>query len=287
MKITLGDDPEFHIKSNETGKVVSSIPIIKRDKNNPITFKGGVKFYSDNVLAEIAHPPVESSEDGVNLFRQIFGTIQDFLGLKYSLLPQASAYYDKDQLTDPKAIEVGCNPNYNAYVEAENPKVQFGKSGLRTGSFHIHLGHPELKSLYDKGDFVKLMDIYLGCASVIFDKDPTGPERRRFYGRAGEFRWTDYGIEYRVLGNYALRCPSLTKLVFDIATYAASHVTNKTVKDVIGIKGIQLKSQLAINTNNATAAKWVLVKAGMPTLLMSRVEADVKVGELNKEWAVA
>ena len=62
-QITLGSDPEVMIKFNSRGgRIVSSIPIIKRDKYNPVVLPGDFKVYSDNVLMEFSHPPFYSSE---------------------------------------------------------------------------------------------------------------------------------------------------------------------------------------------------------------------------------
>lgn len=282
-KITLGSDPEIHLRDNYTGRIVSSIPVLKRDKTNPILLAGKTRLYHDNVLTEIAHEPVESPKEAIVKFKDIFARVQEFLGPRYSLVPTACHVYDKEHLKEKTCWETGCNPNLDAYREMENPKVEF-TSGLRTGSFHVHLGHEKLKTMFEKGDFIKLMDIYLGCSSVIFDKDKTARKRRDFYGRAGEFRCCPYGVEFRVLGNYPLRSPELTELVFDLAVYCASHIDGGTVKDVITIKGIQTKAQLAINTMNQEVAEQVLKIAALPHALLSRVNQTYKAPESTEAW---
>jgi hypothetical protein len=202
MKITFGSDPELMLVDNQRGgKIVSSIPVLKKDKKDPIMLGNGVKLYADNVLAEIAHPPVNTSEEAVDKFRSIFAMVKEFLGSRHSLLAQSAHVYGLDELGPKKddnwAWATGCNPNLDAYAERENPKVNFN-DGLRTGSFHIHLGHEKLKTMFEKADAVKLMDVYIGCASILFDRDNTSPLRRQYYGRAGEFRATPYGVEWRV-----------------------------------------------------------------------------------------
>lgn len=284
MNITLGSDPELHLKDNELGRIVSSIHVLKRDKNNPIIIGKDVRLYHDNVLAEIAHPPVGSSEEAVSLWRGIFTSVREHLGSRYDLVAQASHIYDADQLQDKAARETGCNPNFDAYAEAVNPKVDF-TDGLRTGSFHIHVGHPKLETMYQKADAIKLLDIYLGCASIIFDKDPTAQMRRKYYGKAGEFRHTSYGAEYRVLGNYALSSPELTKLVFDIAAYALTHVTHGTVKDVLKLAN-PFDVQKAINTNQPRLAEEIMDKAGMPHALLQRVKQRYEIHSIWKAWGL-
>ena len=53
------------------------------------------------------------------------------------------------------------------------------------------------------------MDAFLGIPSVVKDKDK---RRRSLYGKAGCFRLTDYGVEYRVLSSAMM--DSAAKLTF-------------------------------------------------------------------------
>jgi len=48
---------------------------------------------------------------------------------------------------------------------------------------------------------IKALDAYLGLPSVLFEKDGM---RRTLYGKAGAYRPTPYGVEYRVLSNFWL-----------------------------------------------------------------------------------
>ena len=64
---------------------------------------------------------------------------------------------------------------------------------------------------------VKLLDIFLGIPSVIIDPDK---KRRELYGRAGAFRLTKYGFEYRTLSSYMMSKDSILNLVWDLLTLA-------------------------------------------------------------------
>lgn len=284
-KITLGSDPELHLFDHERGRIVSSIPVLKTDKHDPILLPGEVRLYADNVLSEIAHPPVFTSDEAVAKFRDIFSLVRDYLGRRYSLVAQAAHTYDAEEVSHPKAREAGCNPNFDCYREEENPKLEF-TDGMRTGSFHVHLGHEKLVTMTDKANAAKLMDVYVGCASILFDKDPTALARRKYYGRAGEFRPTDYGVEWRVLGNFPLRTPEMTKLVFDLVMWATSHIDNGTMLDVLKMNGIQHDTQLAINTCDASLARHVLVNAGLPHTLMSRAEREYATPAMEIAWGI-
>ena len=66
---------------------------------------------------------------------------------------------------------------------------------------HIHLGY-ENPNIGFSTTLVKYMDAFLGVPSVIYDTDV---RRRKYYGNAGSFRLTSYGVEYRVLSGYWLK----------------------------------------------------------------------------------
>ena len=84
----------------------------------------------------------------------------------------------------------------------------------------ILLVHP-LKSAHDDKciTIVKLMDIFLGIFSVLLTRDKYKEERsrRRYYGRAGDYRITSYGFEYRTLSNFWLINPAIASLMFGLA----------------------------------------------------------------------
>lgn len=60
----------------------------------------------------------------------------------------------------------------------------------------------ESRALKNYETLIPLLDLYIGIPSVLLDDSKQQVERRKVYGRAGEFRLTPYGIEYRVLSNF-------------------------------------------------------------------------------------
>ena len=85
--------------------------------------------------------------------------------------------------------------------------------------FHIHVGydHPAVP---ESLRMVKLLDIFLGIPSVIIDPDK---ERRKLYGRAGAFRLTKYGFEYRTLSSYMMSKDSILNLVCELLMLALEY----------------------------------------------------------------
>ena len=82
--------------------------------------------------------------------------------------------------------------------------------------FHIHVGYNR-PTVPESLRMVKLLDIFLGIPSVIIDPDK---ERRKLYGRAGAFRLTKYGFEYRTLSSYMMSKDSILNLVWDLLMLA-------------------------------------------------------------------
>lgn len=118
--------------------------------------------------------------------------------------------FDQDWLLsqDPGAIELGCDPDFNAWRDGEvNPRPDMEKP-IRTAGGHIHVGWiPEGQIITDVTahtdeccKVVKHLDYALGAWSLVEDKN--GSLRRSMYGAPGAFRPKNYGVEYRVLSNF-------------------------------------------------------------------------------------
>jgi hypothetical protein len=75
----------------------------------------------------------------------------------------------------------------------------------------------DAKALQDYKTLVKLLDIYLGNLCVLLDTDANNAKRRKIYGKAGDFRLTAYGIEYRTLSNFWLKSYQLFSMVMGIS----------------------------------------------------------------------
>ena len=56
---------------------------------------------------------------------------------------------------------------------------------------HIHIGY-ENPNIGFSTALVKYMDMFVGVPSVVYDHDT---RRRKYYGNAGSFRLTSYGVK--------------------------------------------------------------------------------------------
>lgn len=216
--VTIGADPELFIVNTKTNKVVSAIGIIPGEKGKAYTdgLPEGFGLQIDNILGEFNIPPVslrnvrtitKHIEFAKNFIDKYVKKINPDLGI----LCKASMYVDDDQLLSEEAQLFGCNVDYNVYTMSENPKPKGTETNLRTAGCHIHIGY-DTPNTMTSVELVKYMDAILGVSTVLIDDDC---ERRKLYGRAGCFRITDYGVEYRVLSGYMISSPALIDFIAD------------------------------------------------------------------------
>lgn len=204
---------------------------------------------------------------------------------------------EMDTLSD-KAKILGCAPSINLYKPEAVLRVPKNLKLMRSAGGHIHLGlsapiygqvlvaykpkknpyaypRPEYKTVDYRKRLVPLLDTVVGNTSVLMDRNPLAAQRRKVYGKAGEFRLPAHGLEYRVLSNFWMRHYSLYSIVFGLArmccqilaTTVASELDLHLPKLVPGAaKYEDLESQLmskvdldlvrrAINKNDAELAK--------------------------------
>lgn len=202
--VTIGADPELFIVNEKTGKVVSSVGLIPGEKGNPWVgddMPTGFGLETDNILAEFNIPPVRDRESFINNIEYMKEYISKFVKEKdpdLGILCKASMTVDKSELKSKQAKEFGCDPDYNVYTEDVNPKPKnASRTNLRSAGFHIHVGYDN-HNIDDSLALIKYLDAYLGVPSLLLDKDT---KRRSLYGKAGCFRLTPYGVEYRTLSS--------------------------------------------------------------------------------------
>lgn len=212
----IGADPELFIREVVPGKKDRFISVEEKDlelipgtKKKPFVVEGGA-IQKDGVAAEFnIHPSSTFKEFSSNIHsvvRSLKGRIQAH-SPSYHLTPVPTATFSKDYFDKLPAhvLELGCDPDFDAYTDGKpNPRPQTNEP-FRTGSGHIHLGWaPNNKDPFEEGHLkdcllvVKELDNYLLFASEGWDKDV---KRRTLYGKAGSFRPKKYGVEYRPLSN--------------------------------------------------------------------------------------
>lgn len=205
--VTIGADPELFIINEKTKRVVSSVGRIPGEKGNPYVaddMPAGFGLETDNILAEFNIPPVTTGEAFVNNIEYMKQYIDKYvknIDPNLGILCAASKMVDAGQLNSEQAQMFGCDPDFNAYTEEQNEKPDGSKTRLRSCGLHIHIGYNN-PNIDTSVALIKYLDMYLGVPSVIKDRDK---RRRSLYGKAGCFRLTSYGCEYRVLSSAMMK----------------------------------------------------------------------------------
>lgn len=225
--LQIGSDPEFFLMRN--GHSISGHDFPFGTKEAP--FKGNTcMIQNDGMALEINVPPM-TNEDGFEMqhslaMMELRSRVREKEG-NTNVVSIPTVHFGQHYMkTVPdKVKELGCNPDYNAWTMELNPKPD-GTVFFRTGAGHIHLGYVDTQNIdhpmvfAQAAELVRELDYWLGCMSVLWDKDQ---KRRELYGRAGCFRPKKYGVEYRVLSNFWCGSPKLTRLVFRQAKRCFEH----------------------------------------------------------------
>lgn len=260
--ILIGSDPEAFIRMKDTLEIVSAIGLIPGSKDEPFDLTKeigkGFNIQTDNVMVEWCVPPVNNPN-------ALYRNIQKCIDYTNSVLPsdlevvvQASAYLDERFLNNKQAKTFGCDPSFNAWTYLMNSAPD-NKTNLRTAGGHIHIG-------YDNPDdnisieLIRSLDLFLNIPSLILDSDN---ERKKMYGKAGEFRLKNYGVEFRGLSNYWINDLDIVKLIFCGIEKAVDFVNSKSVIS----DEDQLKIQTTINNNDKIKAYELIDKYELDQIL--------------------
>lgn len=233
-KILIGADPEIFVsKVNKTanGMIVSEAPfsahgLVSGTKASPLKVNKGAVQVDGTALEFNIEPAATATEFRTNI-QTVMQTLETMMKLKddtldFNISP-AVVYPQNIFVGIPEeALELGCEPDYNAYTKTANPRPDAsalrGLETLRTASGHVHIGWTEGADKSDPAHFedccilAKYLDATLGHASKGWDGDST---RSRLYGAPGAFRPKPYGMEYRTLSNVWLKDPDLIDFVFN------------------------------------------------------------------------
>lgn len=230
-----GTDPELFI-SQTVGKVRKRESIIASEVVIPADgltdTSGDYRNYSkvtrDGVQVEL-HPSPSTCRQSlsyyighaINMLQKHLTTINAERGTNYHLNFSQTVKLSKSDMDamSPDAKQLGCTPSKNVYGHA-SPIVEGEKIDVRSGAGHVHVGTELLKMGVDPERMVKIYDVLLGNTAVLLDRDPGAIERRKLYGKAGEYRLPKHGLEYRTISNFWLRHYVLESFVFGMSAVA-------------------------------------------------------------------
>lgn len=195
---TIGADPEVFIGDNESVRsVIGKIGGTKAFPRPLADLGNGYAVQEDNVALEFNIPPCGSKREFINAINKATGyleqLVKDTHGLRFD--HRSAVSFPAVELADPAALEFGCEPDYNAWTKKKNPRPKATDKSLRSCGGHIHIGFDGL----DPHEVVKACDLFLSVPAQLMDQ---GELRKQLYGKAGAFRMTQYGVEYRSLSNF-------------------------------------------------------------------------------------
>jgi len=250
-KFTIGCDPEFFLYDRDFEQYMSAIPFVKGTKEKPEPLNSGGFIMRDNVALEFGMPPANSIDEWVESVNLTMRDVERYIPEWLELKVVASGEFSKQQLTDPEAKEIGCDPDFNAWTGKRNiPPIGFAESTFRSCGGHIHVGYVKESGnefLLDndgKRYMIQAMDCVHGLWSVLLDNSPESIARRNIYGKAGCYRPTEYGVEYRTLSNFWVKTNKLKELMYRFTADAlalASDIAqlNHVIREIGGADKVQ------------------------------------------------
>jgi hypothetical protein len=251
--IKLGTDPEIFIE-NET-EIVSAVGLIPGTKSepHPISDKGHC-IQTDNIAFEFNIPACDNADDyveNINYVKEYLDVIAKAHGFKLST--KASDEINPIHLQSEQAQVFGCEPDFNVYLEDMNPSPN-SNTNLRCVGGHVHIGYDN-PNQSQSVNIVKMFDIFVTLPSLLIDNDE---RRRELYGKAGSFRFKDFGVECRQLSNFWIHDDTLIKWVFNQTIKAVSCVLEN--KHTYYLDKYSTQVVQAIDNNDKKLAKLLLTQ---------------------------
>jgi len=239
---TAGADPEMFLLKN--GEYVSVQPYVYGTKEEPQPLPYGGNAQRDNVAIEFGIAPAHTRAEFVMNIGNTISDLIEILPSDIQLDVSASAEFPGKQLTHPECKLFGCNEDFSAWTMAPNPAPKTkGHRRLRSCGGHFHIGYimgSGYGFLLDpdgKGLFIRALDCTVGAIATILDDNQPAIDRRKLYGKAGCYRPTDYGVEYRTLSNFWIKSPRLVELMYCLVGDTLEIVKGHEASDLIGILG--------------------------------------------------
>lgn len=249
--VTLGSDPELFLKKENI--IISAVGKIGGTKHEPQPISdSGHAIQEDNIAIEYNIPACKNETEWIDNHNFVKSYLDNLVtGMGCELDFSASAKLSDQELDSDQAKLFGCEPDFNVWLQRVNDPPEPG-GNLRVCGGHIAVGFDNPTDEVCE-DLVKAMDATLGLKSLFIDKDT---ERKKMYGKAGCFRFKEFGIEYRVLSNFWIASDQLLIWAYNTTLEAIELVNSGKIKNIIN--NFSDKIVEAINTNNKDLAKKIL-----------------------------
>lgn len=237
--VSLGCDPEFFFEKD--GKIIGAEKVFTDTIPKGMAKSGGTKIVLDGVQAEINPSPGHCREGlssqiaaAFQNLRTHLGNNPELAGVKVSFKTNILLSQEELGSLSEKAQKLGCLPSLNRALPKGAIDLGGAVTRRRSAGGHLHLGmagNPQLMKPGMRETLVDVLDIMLGNTCVLLDRDPKAALRRKYYGRAGEYRLPKHGLEYRTLSNFWLRHYVLMSFVTGVARNAVGVVATDAFRE--------------------------------------------------------
>lgn len=245
--VSFGADPEFFFSKG--GKVIGAEKVLDPKGEGYLTIDGvqGEFNVVPNTCRQSFSTNLSLCFNQLAVALQAKGVTADFSQM-VSVTPKEMKSLSK------QSQQFGCEPSENAYERTEISVKDASKYMKRSAGGHIHIGHngdPKLMTAFQNpAKVVRMLDILLGNTCVLIDKDPGNVERRKLYGKAGEYRLPAHGLEYRTLSNFWLRSYQIMSFVLGMARFAVNaSLSEEFERDILALVDMD-NIRKAIDTND-------------------------------------
>lgn len=216
-KVTIGADPEIPVGlMHDESMLMQWYPatgVFGGDKGKPVVQGPEGGWLEDGAMLELNPTPTEDPNNLADNIETLFNkadaharTRSDvYGGRKYRLglvrgVPVVNLE-DEFLRKYPQLGVFGCAQDFSAYAPGI-PRGQIMESameemnpGVRFAGGHLHIGITDWPEELPKFIAVKFMDLFFYLPYIAYYAQAL--DRDRFYGKAGLYRETKYGIEYR------------------------------------------------------------------------------------------
>lgn len=263
MNFTIGADPEVFIHHQDKG-IVSMAGQFKGTKEAPVQISKNVSLLVDNAALEYNVTPSKTASAFVETTKEALKTIEKILHQtdpKLSISRQVTNSFPKEAMVHPDNWVFGCEPDYNAWTGEIQVSPSHSDKFFRCVGGHIHVGLPYPVQATTIIDCVKAVEATVGVYLASFDTEED-IERRKFYGRAGSFRFKPYGFEYRAPSNHWIFHKHQQEAIVTLTYKAISNTlqNNRLMKIRINSSERMIREYIDTlnwNTGSITTAEWL------------------------------
>jgi hypothetical protein len=212
--VNVGADPEMFM-FDKTGQVVPRWEVLGRKVAGP------QQLFWDGVQGEFTICAQQCHEVMLyyvrEMMRKYWQRVKNYSATAY-LDPVRTVVEVPGEVlknANEEYIKLGCSPSRNAYGIPGIGNVDGRKLKWRFSGCHLHYGVGKIGEELAR-EAVKTMDAITGVMMTVMFEGYEDRIRRQFYGRPGEYRLPQHGLEWRVPSSVIMAHPGLMMLVLDV-----------------------------------------------------------------------